>query len=143
MNNLRQITAILYRLKRNYGGEVKLRNRLYSDVDRKTGKLDVNYDTITIRKAIILPAKAVPSFVYDLAYTAAGRNFTYGGLFGSHTRNVIVDGVDLIEDFLVKEKTEVLFEQSIHVLKDFRPTATNLSFLLTVTTLSSLEKVDE
>ena len=139
MNNLRQINTILYRLKRNYGVAVKLRNRIYSNVNRETGTADVNYDTISVRKAVVLPAKAIPSFVYSLL----ASNFKYGGFFGSHTRTVIVDGVDVIEDFLVKEKTEVLFEQSIHVLKDYYPTAANRSFLLTVTTLSSLEKVDE
>jgi len=142
MNNLRQINTILYRLKRNYSCDVKLRNRISSEVNRETGVLDMSYEALDIR-AIVLPAKAVSSFVYDLSYVAANRNFTYGGFFGSHTRTVIVDGIDLVDGFLVKEKTEVIFEESVHVLKDFHPTATNRSFLLTVTTLSSLEKVDE
>ena len=143
MNNLRQINTILYRLKKDYGIPVDLRNLIDSEVNRETGVVSINYDTLKIKKAIVLPAKAIPSFVYDLSYIAANRNFSYGGFFGSHTRTVIVDGVDLKDDFLIKEKTEAIFENAIHVLKDYHPTATNRSVLLTLTTLSSMEKADE
>ena len=143
MNNLRQISVILYRLKRDFGSPIQLRNPNTSSVNRETGVVDLSYDSISIPRAIVLPAKAVPSFVYDLSYLTANKNFSYGGFFGSHTRTIIVDGKDLVDDFLIKEKTEAIFEESVHILKDFNPTVTNKSYLLTVTTLSSLEKVDE
>ena len=137
MNNLRQISTILYKLKKDYGGPIDLRNPIDSTVNRQTGSISINYDTIKIKKAIILPAKITPSFVYDLSPS----NFKYGGFFGSHLRNVIVDGQDLSDDFLIKEKTEALFENAIYVLKDYYPTAGLRSYLLAVSSLSSMETV--
>ena len=137
MNNLRQINTILYKLKKDYGGSIDLRNQIESIVDRQTGSISINYDTVKIRRAIILPAKITPSFVYDLSPS----NFSYGGFFGSHLRNVSVDGKDLLENFLIKEKTEALFENAIYVLKDYYPTAGLRSYLLAVSSLSSMETV--
>lgn len=139
MNNLRQISTILYKLKKDYGGPIDLRNQIETVVNRKTGNISIDYDTVKIRRAIILPARVTPSFIYDLSYTAANRNFSYGGLFGSHLRNVIVDGKDLSDDFLIKEKTEALFENAIYVLKDYYPTAGPRSYILALSSLSSME----
>lgn len=141
MNNLRQISTILYKLKKDYGGPIDLRNPTDNVVNRQTGSISINYDAIHIKRAIILPAKITPSFVYDLSYAAANRNFSYGAFFGSHLRNVIVDGKDLLDDFLIKEKTEALFENAIYVLKDYHPTAGLRSYLLALSSLSSMETV--
>ena len=135
MNNLRQINVILYQLKKNFGVAIDLRNRISSEVNRKTGNISKDYDVIPIRRAIVLPARVTPAFVYGLLPS----NFKYGGFFGSHLRNVIVDGNDLSDGFLIKEKTEALFENAIHVLKDFFPTAENRGFILSLSTLSNTE----
>jgi len=135
MNNLRQINVILYQLKKNFGMTIDLRNPTDSDVNRVTGNIHTDYDVVKIKRAIVLPAKVTPSFVYGLV----PANFSYGGFFGSHLRNVIVDGNDLEESFLIKEKTEALFENAIHVLKDFSPTAGKKSYILSLSTLSNTE----
>ena len=141
-NNLRQIRSILYQLKKDYGASIDLRNPFPDEVDRETGVVNIQYDIVKIKKAIVLPVKAIPSFVYGLSFAAANRNFSYGGIYGVHTRNIIVEGKDVADDFLIKEKTQAILDSELYVLKDYIEAGSKIAYLLTVTTLSSLEKVN-
>lgn len=143
MNNLRQISIIIYRLKRQYGVPMQLRRITDDNTDLASGKVYRGYYTITIKRGIALPAKLAPSFAYDLAFVAANKNFTYGGIFGSSTRVAILDGKDIPSDFEIAEDDELLFENKIHAVKSINPTATKKGYILTVTTISSVEKVNE
>lgn len=143
MNNLRQISIIIYRLKRQYGVPMQLRRITADDTDLASGKVYRGYHTIDIKRGIALPAKLAPSFAYDLAYVAANKNFTYGGIFGASTRFVILDGKDIPSGFEIAEDDELIYEDRIHAIKVINPTATKKGYILTVTTLSSVEKVNE
>jgi hypothetical protein len=143
MNNLRQISIIIYRLKRQYGVPMKLRRITDDNTDLASGKVYRGYYVIDIKRGIALPAKLAPAFAYDLAFVAANKNFTYGGIFGSSTRLVILDGKDIPSDFEIAEDDELLYENKVHAVKAINPTATKKGFILTVTTISSMEKVNE
>jgi hypothetical protein len=143
MNNLRQISVILYRLKRNYGTSILLRKIVYDNTDLRTGKVYREYYEVPIKRGIALPEKLASSFAYDLAFVAANKNFTYGGLFGSSTRLVILDGKDVPFDFEIAEDDEVIFDDKIHAVKLINDTATKKGYILTVTTISSVGKVNE
>jgi hypothetical protein len=94
-NNLRQIELVLYRLKREYGLPVTLRKPIQNDSDIQTGKITRAYSVCNIRKAIRLPTDLMRTFVYDLTYVAANKNFAYGGLFDKNTKIFILDKKDL------------------------------------------------
>jgi hypothetical protein len=143
MGNLRQIKNIIYQLKKDYGTRMSLRNPTSSDQDRKTGTVLVSYQILKIRRGIWLPEKLVPSFVYDLSFIAANKNFTYGGLFGAGSRVVIVDGKDVPSTFIIKEDTQLVIDKVVYSIKNVDQIVNRLGYLLTVTTLSSLESSDE
>ena len=143
MNNLRQISLILYRLKRSYGIPAKIRKIMSDTTDLKTGSVGRAYYTINIARMIVLPEKAIPSFVYDIAYLAANKNFTYGGIFGSSTRLVIVDTKDIPLDFKISEDDEVIFNNKVHAVKQITDTASKKGYILTITAVTSSGKIDE
>jgi len=142
MSNLRQIKNILYQLKKDWGIAMDLRNQT-SVVDRKTGMTQKSYVSLSVRRGILLPVKLTPSFVYDLSFIAANKNFTYGGLFGAGSRVVIIDGSDVPSTFTVKEDTQLIIAKAVYSVKNVETLVNKLGYLLTVTTLSNLENVDE
>jgi hypothetical protein len=133
MSVLRQVSVILYRLKRNYPSEVILRKIINNNSDLKTGEVSRSYRSVKIKRAAVLPEKRIPEFIYDLSYAAANRNFAYGGYFSSSTRLVIIDDKDIPKDFKINEGDEVLFDDKIHSLKVITDTADKRGYLLTVT----------
>jgi hypothetical protein len=143
MNNLRQISNIIYRLKRNYGVLVILRRLIKDRTDLETGRVSREYTQVKIKRGIVLPEKLIPTFAYDLAYIAANKNFTYGGLFGSSTRLVILDGKDVPSTFIITENDELVFSDKVHAVKSINDTAEKKGYILTVTTISSVDKVNE
>jgi hypothetical protein len=142
VGNLRQVKNIVYQLKKDWGVAMDLRNQT-SVVDRRTGMTQKSYETISVRRGVLLPVKLTPSFIYDLSFIAANKNFTYGGLFGAGTRVVIVDGSDVPSTFTVKEDTQLIIAKAVYVVKNVETLVNRMGFLLAVTTLSNLEKVDE
>lgn len=94
-NNLREIRNTIYRLKRSYGKVVYLRKPDTNTTDRATGAITRTYQVIRINKGVVLPIDSVKSFVYDLTYVAANKNFTYGGFFDKKTTFILVEKIDL------------------------------------------------
>jgi len=103
------IRRVLYTLKRGWGFPVYLHKVLSEDIDRKTGVRDATIQVQRVRLAIVLPSALMAKFEYDLAYTAANRNFTYGGTYGTSTRRIIIDARDLnnfeieLDDYFIYE----------------------------------------
>jgi predicted secreted protein len=97
-NNLRQIELILYRLKREYGLPIVVRKQTQNDNDIQTGKITSAYDVYKIKRAICLPADLMRTFIYDLTYVAANKNFAYGGHFDKLTKVFIIDKKDIKVD---------------------------------------------
>jgi len=139
MSNLRLVRGILYQLKRDFPCEILLRNISLSESNKKTGVISKSFEVISVRRAILLPAILKPSFIYDLSFIAASKNFTYGGLFGASTRVVIVDGRDIPSLFKIEEGLQVVFKNQAYVLKSIEKLVENLGFLLTVTALTTSE----
>lgn len=91
----RQMRQILYPLKRERGEPVQLHQIDDNTVNLTSGAITKSYLTYRIKKAIVLPVNATRSFVYDLAYIAANKNFTGGGLFDKSYTTVIIDMKEL------------------------------------------------
>jgi hypothetical protein len=143
MDNLRQVKNVLYQLKKDYPSSIRLRNIVESNVDRKTGKVFKTYHTISVMRAILLPTHLKPSFVYDLSFIAANKNFTYGGFFGADTRVVIIDGADVPKEFEIKESTQVLIDTVVYLVKSAEAIVNGLGYLITMTTLTNSENSNE
>lgn len=94
-NVLRQITQIIYRLKRNFGDRVVIVQTGVYTPNLKTGKATQKVNMIEVRRAAILPAMQKRDFEYDLSFIAANKNFTYGGFFDKIDLVTIIDNADL------------------------------------------------
>ena len=66
-----------------------------SQVDVETGEKQITLSVINIKKAVVLRAREFRSFVYDLAYISANKDFTTGGFFDPEDRRVILQASDL------------------------------------------------
>ena len=140
MDNYRQIKNILYQLKRDFPSSLRLRNLIDASSNKKTGVITRHYSTLEIRRGILLPTMMTPSFIYDLSFIAANKNFTYGGLFGSRTRLIIIDGKDVPSSFTIKEDTQVLLDDQVFLTKKVEKLVNGLGYLLTVSSLSNAEE---
>ena len=137
----REMRKILYPLKRERGEPVQIHRIDDNSVNLETGAITKSYNTNKIAKAIVLPIDLARKFIYDLAYIAANKNFTAGGLFDKATTMVIIDrrelptGVEVdLDDYCsisgvtYKVASSVLFEGAFYILQ-----------LTTITNFQSLE----
>lgn len=132
-NLLRQIRVILYRLKRQYGLKVTYTRKASPDTyDLKTGEVTRDPEVLTIRRAPVLPAREIKRFAYDLSYIAANKNFTYGALYTTKTRAVIIEKRDLPKGFAASTDDTISFEGQTYEIKEFHPAENNQSFLFIV-----------
>lgn len=98
-NLLRQNRVILYRLRRNYGIPIAYIRPTTATHNVETGAISRSFQQINIKRAIVLPTTQIRDFVYDLAYIAANKNFSSGGLFEKSNRTIIIDARDFPKTF--------------------------------------------
>jgi hypothetical protein len=136
-NNLREIRIILYRLKRSYGLPAVIKRVLTSTQDVKTGQIVRTFQTIPIKRVIVLPTRDLRNFIYDLTFVAANKNFTYGGLFDEKTRTMIIDIKDAPKGFVLTMNDHLVFETRRHEIKAFDLAEHNQGWLLQCIELDS------
>jgi hypothetical protein len=87
------------------------------DVDPETGE-KVTVESVTkVRKAIVLRAREFTSFVYDLAYISANKDFTQGGFFDPEDRRIILEAKE-IPNIEPKVRDYVVFQNERYTIKD-------------------------
>jgi hypothetical protein len=84
------IERILYNLKRQYKMRVSLTYVNSSIRDYSTGVVNETRQSLTV-DAVVLDSLAKRDFVQDLAYIAAGKNFTSGGRFDVEVTAILVN----------------------------------------------------
>lgn len=104
------IDKVLYSLLKRKGERVTFVRHTES-LNYETGKKATVNTPFEVRQAILLPDNLDRRFVYDLAYIATNKNFTYGALFDTSNRKIIVRTKDLngyipeISDYMLFEAT--------------------------------------
>ena len=141
-NALRQMRKILYRLKRQFGAEIIVYKVADATTNLQTGALTRQYLTTTVKRAIVMPAKTLRDFVYDLSFIAANKNFTYGAFFDLSYRAIIIDQKDLSSSSFVFNQNDyiVMFGVKYGMRKIERLTD-GYGWLLIVTTIAGAEEV--
>ena len=137
----RQHRVTIYQLKRLWGTVVDYFVPTANAHDILTGDITRTYDKTTIRKAIVCPKVLDRSFVYDLAFIASAKNFTGGGYFDRHTRNVILDASDLPTGFVPKVKHHLQFENDRFEIKTVETIFDNAIFVIGCQSLSNADQV--
>lgn len=145
MNTIRQIKLILYRLKRDFGQLINIITVRSMTQNVQTGQIVVDERTIKVKRAIIIDEKISRDFVYDLSFIAANKNFTYGGLFDTSTRNIIVDGIDLPRDYVPTLNDRLVHNGERYQFKKIDSTVYNLGYIFNLQHLDSqkIENVEE
>ena len=98
---LKMMRGVIYRLKRGYGLPITVHREIQSDADLATGKRTVVREATRVQRAILLPTLAHKEFKYDIGYLKANSNFTYGGLFSSAVRLVVLDKKELPAGYVI------------------------------------------
>lgn len=114
----RFVKSVIRMLKRKRGQPVTLlRTTTAGTIDWTKGtETGRSVTTLKIKKAIIMPAKTLSKFAYDIGYLAANKNFTYGGVYGQSERDMIIDQDDL-GDFVLDLHCRVRFSGSDYNIK--------------------------
>jgi len=140
-NVLRQITVILYRLKRQYGRPIVIYQYVGQDNNVETGEITRNYNTIMVRRAPVLPNNIDRSFVYDLTFIAANNNFVGGAYFDRKHRNIIIDAKDLPKDFVFTNDDHLEFDDQRYEIKRIDQLELKKGYLLSLDGIDSSETV--
>jgi hypothetical protein len=131
-NGLKENKKILYNLTKRFGKRIDVKQVIGRTRDTRTGKYTTTYTTLKIRKAVILPVIEARSFSYHLAYIAANRNFTYGGLFDDRRRSVFVYKKDIPKDVEIKLDDRVVVNGEHFDVKDLLRLDDYSGILLTI-----------
>lgn len=114
---MKLVRNLIYKLKREYGQPAILRRETATSKDYGTGVSTISIADYSIKKAILLPTKLKSQFSYDLAFIAANKNFTYGGLYDQTNRIIMLDA----RDISIKPQTndQIVFGSNKYIIIDF------------------------
>jgi hypothetical protein len=138
-NNLREISKILYQLKKDFGLPMSVRifDPLTFVVDHRTGRETVDYTDYPIKRGILLPIDWSRKFHYDLSYIAANKNFTYGGFSDEGLRTIIIARKDLPSTVDVNMDDQLAFDNRKYTIRNIAMTEKEKGYLFTVKQLTS------
>ena len=140
-NVLRQITIVLYRLKRQYGLAVTIYQYKDQTQDVETGEIQRSYNTILVKRAPVLPNEIDRHFVYDLTFIAANNNFVGGALFDRKIRQVIFDAKDLPKNFVFTNDDHIEFDDQRYEIKKITALEKKKGYILLVEGIDNSEPV--
>ena len=137
----REMRRLLYPIKRRRGEPVQIHQIDDNSANLQSGAITKSYTTHKIKKAIVLPVNFNRSFVYDLAYIAANKNFTGGGLFDKSFTTVIIDIPDLPTGIIITLNDYCSISGVTYKIakSDVFEAAFSILQLVTITNFASLE----
>ena len=91
----RMIQVALYQFKKQYGsGPIDIYKYSSADVNLNTGVRTETTTCTTIRKVVVLPAKAERTLVSSISKISADKQFVYGGTYDRTRRMFLIDKRD-------------------------------------------------
>lgn len=131
MSQLKHIKNTVYRLKQRMGLPIAYHVVDNSTVNVETGEKDVIIRVINIKKAVVLNAREYRTFVYDIAYLSANKDFTTGGFFDPEDRHVILQASDL-EGHNPQIWDYVVFQNVRYDIKEIKESENNYGYEITI-----------
>lgn len=138
---LRKHRQILYQLKRDWGLSVQIFRPTSASHDVTTGEIARTFEVHSVKDAPVLPKHKKREFVYDLAYIAAGKNFTEGAFFDKGQRQVIIEQRDLPKGFEPNLDDFVVFNFEKHEIKEVEVAEEFAAFRLMITSIDNQKRV--
>ena len=128
-------------MKRSYGSPIDYYQLSGHTMDPESGAKTATFTTFRIRKAVVLKAREFRSFVYDLAYISANKDFTAGGYFDPKDRRVILDRRDVPSSFEPSIDDYIIFKNSKYVIGEVSEFEDNSAFMFLARKLKGAEIV--
>lgn len=126
------IRKVLYQLKKDYGVAINVNFRTSSTINPQTLIKTVVQDSFAIRRAIILPSNMERSFVYSLPMIASNKNFTYGALFDSDRRRIMIDAKDIPAGITLDNDMWLVFDGKRYDFEEIHEYEFSSGFMLVV-----------
>ncbi|KKL98311.1 hypothetical protein LCGC14_1825680 [marine sediment metagenome] len=128
-NKLNFIRKVIYRLKRSYGLPIDYYQLATHTMDPEDGDKVTTLIKTHIRRAVVLRARGFRSFVYDLAFISANKDFTEGGYFDPEDRKVIIDTRDVAIGFSPQVDDYFIFQSKKYEVKEIFDFEDNNAFI--------------
>jgi hypothetical protein len=118
------LSQTIYSLKNRYGAAATYRSFVSTSLNLDTGAIAQVAIEVSIAKLLVFPEKMARKFIYDLAYVAANKNFTYGGQFDEQQTLIAIDSRDLgvitpkVDDHLIIHSTRFEVKKVIDYPED-------------------------
>lgn len=141
MSQLRKNRVFIYKLKRQFGQRIRFYVPTISTRNVITGVQTRQYDETVVKRGIVLPSTLDRSFIYDLAYIAASKNFTGGAYFDRNNRMIIIDARDLPKDLKPKIKMHIEFDDERFEIKTIDTIPPRAAYIITVQSISNSSTV--
>lgn len=109
---------MMYKLKRDMGIPVSYYQPIQNDQDVETGEITRDYTVIQIRRAIVFETRQLRSFIYDLSFIAANKNFTMGGYFDVTDRLVAFHKIDVPSTFVPSNNDHMVIKHRKYMVKE-------------------------
>ncbi len=127
----RMIRKAIYRLKRDYGFPIRLYKITKVTLDLEAGTKTRRVKYKSIPRAVFVTARLYRSFVYDLSYIAANKNFVSGGFFDSEDRVIFIDWQDT-RDFEIEVDDYIVYDNKHYLITERRVFENNAGYLVKV-----------
>lgn len=115
--NAQFLRHLVYDLKRDYGFPITIVKTQSTTVDLESGIKRPTFSYRVVNRAIFLPARAYRSFVYDLSYVGANKNFTAGAFFDPTDRALFLDARD-IDDFEISVDDRIIYDNKEYIVTE-------------------------
>lgn len=130
MQNVQFIRDMLYSMKRDYGLPIRYGRIATQELNYNTGENVVVKHVYSIRKAVVITNTLNRRFVQDIAYLAANKNFTYGGLFDENSTFFIIDARDLPKNVTIEMDDFIFYEHGRYYVKKVERLAYNCGYIV-------------
>lgn len=127
---LKFIKRVVYKLKKSYGLPIDYYQMATHTLDTESGTKVITLTKTRIERAIVLRAREFRSFVYDLAFISANKDFTTGGFFDPEDRRVIIDASDVAIDFIPTVDDYFIYDNRKYEVKEIQSLESNSAYLL-------------
>lgn len=119
----KRIAAVIYKLKRLYGGTIQLYKHGTATTNLETGeKTWTGRETVLINRAIILPVKLERTQAQNISIISSGKEFVYGGMYDKNSRWFYIDPADLSAGYEIKRDDWIVYQGKKYEIKDIGDT---------------------
>ncbi len=123
---LRNVSAVIYRMKRRFGVTVKVYQELQTDPNLATGAMNRDFSFFTIKYAVVLPVRTVLTYLND-GFMTTGLDYGLG------SRGVLIDIKDIPSDKTLSQNDTIEYADEHYNIKVLERTAENKSIVLVIT----------